>query len=99
MQRHRVSRSDRHFRAVADQARSEGNDSPETIERRAQGGGPEDHGHHAPGCLAEGGRGDHDTRRNTESVLRGFAGMNAFRYEALEAKGTPASRVIEAEDR
>src|SRR5437764_5941273 len=96
---HRVSRADRHFRAVADQARLERNDSPKTVERRTQGGGPKDHGHHAPGCPAEGGRGDYYTRRNPESVLRGLAGMNAFRYQALEAKGTPASGVIVAEDR
>src|SRR5207249_1652644 len=99
MPQHRVSRTDWHLRAAADQSRTAGIHSPEKVERRTEGGGPENDDDDAPGRFAEGRRGDHEPGGNHQGVLRRFAGMNAFRYQAIELSGSPVQGVIEAEDR
>src|SRR5436190_392539 len=99
MPQHRVSRPDWHPRAAADQSRAAGVHPPEKVERRVGGRGPESHAYGAPGCFAEGRRGDHQPGGDHQGVLRRFAGMNAFRYQAIELSGAPVQGVIEAEDR
>src|SRR2546426_8803942 len=99
MPQHRVSRPDWHLRTAADQSRAAGTHSPEKVERRVEGRGPENDDHDAPGCFAEGRRGDHQPGGDHQGVLRRFAGMNAFRYQAIELSGAPVQGVIEAEDR
>src|SRR5437773_352871 len=99
MPQHRVSRPDWHLRAAADQSRAAGVHPPEKVERRVEGRGPENHAYDAPGCFAEGRRGDHQPGGDHQGVLRRFAGMNAFRYQAIELSGSPVQGVIEAEDR
>src|SRR5437773_3985920 len=99
MPQHRVSRPDWHLRAAADQSRAAGVHPPEKVERRAEDSGPENHADDAPGCFAEGRRGDHQPGGDHQGVLRRFAGMNAFRYQAIELSGTAVQGVIEAEDR
>src|SRR6266702_5374197 len=99
MPQHRVSRPDWHLRTAADQSRTAGTHSSEKVERRVEGRGPENDDHDAPGCLAEGVRGDHQPGGDHQGVLRRFARMNAFRYQAIELSGSPVQGVIEAEDR
>src|SRR2546425_4985323 len=99
MPQHRVSRPDWHLRAAADQSGIAGTHSPEKVERRVESSGPENHADDAPGCVAEGRRGDHQPGGDYQSVLRRLAGMNAFRYQAIELSGAPVQGVIEAEDR
>src|SRR6266550_1176403 len=99
MPQHRVSGPDWHLRAAADQSRTAGTHSPEKVKRRVEGSGPENHADDAPGCFAKGHRGNHQPGGNHQGVLGRFAGMNAFRYQAIELSGAPVQGVIEAEDR
>src|SRR5438046_632126 len=99
MPRHRVPRSNRHLRTAPDQPGTQRTDSAETLERRTQSGGSEDHGYDAPGRFAEGRRRDHRTGGDFKGLFGRFAGMSAFRYQAIEANGGPARGVIEADDR
>src|SRR6266568_9398650 len=99
MPQHRVSRPDWHLRAAANQSGTAGTHSPEKVERRVEGSGPENHADDAPGCIAKGRRWHHQSGGDHQSVLRRFLGMNAFRYQAIELSGAPVQGVIEAEDR
>src|SRR5437870_4424564 len=99
MPQHRVSRPDWHIRAAADQSGAEGTYPSEKVQRRAEDRGPENDAYDAPRCFAEGRRGNHQPGGDHQSVLWRFAGMNAFRYQAIELSGTPVQGVIEAEVR
>src|SRR5436190_20845183 len=99
MPQHRVSRPDWNLRAAADQSGIARTYPPEKVQRRAEGYGSKNHDHHAPGCFAEGRRGDHQPGGDHPGVLGRFVGMNAFRYQAIELSGTAVQGVIEAEDR
>src|ERR1051326_7498493 len=96
---HRVSRPDRHLRVAADQSRAARAHSSEKIQRRTEGGGPENHADDASGCPAKSGRGRHQPRGDHPRVLRSSFGMIAFRYQAIELGGGAVQGVMEAEER
>src|SRR5882762_819518 len=95
----RVPRPHWHFRAVGHDPRVAGSHSAETLQLRPQGHGPENDGDDASRCLAESRRRHHQPGRNSESLLRRHARMNAFRYQAIEGNGAAVDGIIEAEDR
>src|ERR1700752_2784162 len=91
--------ANRHFRTAAHRSGDEGVDSAKAFECRTKTGGAKVDDDHAPGRLAEGRYGDHHAGGDHKSVIGRHAGMNSFRYQAIEGNGNSVKGVIEAADR
>src|ERR1041385_4019053 len=94
-----LPRPNRDFRIAGDRYGDERTDLAETIECRTESDGAKNDDYHAPGRAAKGRRRRYLIGRDLARLFRRPAGMNAFRYQAIERSGKSVEGVIEADDR